>query len=202
MPASPEKSDPNSTPMAFALSGLDFCIYFRLLHRMKQLSDLDSRHVLATQEAPDQSQIDEFLHECRICMAEAQVTVLPCLHGVCSTCEQKWVEKHMDCPFCRAQYRNEKRRKREQWQVRTVHCLFCREETRIQLTFVVLSVLQLESFQQDDVDKDIVDLERQLQCFWEERASKAMRPKEMEDFARLERSFNTTVVDDDYVLLF
>ena len=103
--------------VAFSLSGLDFCIYMRLLRRLSQLSELCgsiSRESSCNETEPD---VAENLHECKICMLRPQDTVLPCLHGVCSSCEEKWVETHMDCPFCRTRYMNQRRRKREQWQV-------------------------------------------------------------------------------------
>ena len=48
----------------------------------------------------------------------------------------------------------------------------------------------------------MIDLEQQVQSFWKERAcSKPIDMKELDGFARLERSFKETIVDDDFVLL-
>lgn len=99
----------------YTLSGLNFCLYVKLLRRLSQLVELDGP--LSIHSSSD-SEIDEIKDECAICMTRSQETVLPCLHGVCSSCEKKWVETHMDCPFCRKQYKNARRRKRDQWQVR------------------------------------------------------------------------------------
>lgn len=107
------------------LSGLNFCILLKLIRRLSQLVDLDdtlSFHSSqeSVSEAVDESDDngDEFIRdECGICMARPQDTVLPCLHGVCSSCEAKWVETHQDCPFCRKRFTNQRRRKKDQWQV-------------------------------------------------------------------------------------
>lgn len=106
--------------VVYSLSGLDFCVYMRLLRRLSQLSELGgsiSRNNSCHETEPEEA---ENLHECKICMARPQDTVLPCLHGVCASCEEKWVETHMDCPFCRKSYTNQRSRKREQWQVRKI----------------------------------------------------------------------------------
>ena len=97
----------------YTFSGLNFCIYLKLLRRLVQLVELDDGSLPAHEEMND-GQDDE----CGICMARPQDTVLPCLHGVCTSCEERWVEIHMDCPFCRQQYTNQRRRKKDQWQVR------------------------------------------------------------------------------------
>jgi hypothetical protein len=60
----------------------------------------------------------------------------------------------------------------------------------------------LENWRIDEVEKDMIALEQQVQSFWKERiCSKPIGIKEMDGFARLERSFNETIVDDNFVLL-
>lgn len=109
----------------YTLSGLNFCIYLKLLRRLSHFVELDDSLSVHSSEDDistnsDSDDEDVVRDECAICMSRPQDTVLPCLHGVCSSCEAKWVETHMDCPFCRKQYKNPRRRKRDQWQVRTV----------------------------------------------------------------------------------
>lgn len=118
-----EAVDPNrfnrthaaSSRVVSSLSGLDFCIYMRLLRRLSQLSDLKGS--ISRESNCHKTEPEEADNLCKICMACPEDTVLPCLHGVCSSCEEKWVETHMDCPFCRMRYMNQRRRRREQWQV-------------------------------------------------------------------------------------
>lgn len=53
------------------------------------------------------------------------------------------------------------------------------------------------------MEKDMIALEQQVQFFWKERmCSKPIDIKELGGFARLERSFKETIVDDDFVLLY
>jgi hypothetical protein len=113
-------TDAKPTRVAYSISGLDFCLYLRLLRRLSQLSELGgvvSRKSNCHEIEPEEA---ENLNECKICMARPQETVLPCLHGVCAFCEEAWVKTHMACPFCRRRFINKRRRKREQWQVRTL----------------------------------------------------------------------------------
>jgi hypothetical protein len=111
-------ADAKPSRVVYSISGLDFCLFVRLLRRLSQLSELGgfvSRESSCHEIEPEEA---ENLNECQICMARPQETVLLCLHGVCASCEEKWVETHMDCPFCRKRFMNKRRRKREQWQVR------------------------------------------------------------------------------------
>lgn len=104
-----------TTKRCSTLSGLSFCMYLKLLRRLAHLVEIDDS--CSVQTTPETTLEKESHNECGICMARPQDTVLPCLHGVCSSCEKQWVETHKDCPFCRQQYKNAHRRKRDQWQV-------------------------------------------------------------------------------------
>jgi hypothetical protein len=158
----------------YTFTGLNFCLYLKILRRLFQLVELDdslSIHSSDDSETQENAKDDE----CAICMSRSQETVLPCLHGVCSICEKKWVETHMDCPFCRKQYKNARRRKRDQW--------------------------QMENWSKKDAEKDMVELQQQIHSFWQQHAAVASNTNFKTPACRLERSFQESTVDDDFVLL-
>lgn len=138
--------------------------------------------------------------ECQICMARPQDTVLPCLHGVCSTCEAKWVETHYDCPFCRQKYTNQRRRKKDQWNVSCVASSHVFALGSYPCTH--LFCLQLEHWSKDDAEKDMAALVQQIQSFWKQHASTPVGATALDGFTRLESSLQQEIlVDDDFVLL-
>ena len=101
------------------LSVTDFVRYLTLLRRLVEL-------VTLVVDANNQCEDDELLPiqhdlECRICFANENAIVLPCLHELCASCAKQWVDVHHDCPFCRQRYQNFNRMERNQWQVRNIN---------------------------------------------------------------------------------
>lgn len=41
---------------------------------------------------------------CHICYTEKENAQLPCGHGLCETCEARWVARKLTCPFCRTRF--------------------------------------------------------------------------------------------------
>lgn len=41
---------------------------------------------------------------CPICYTEKENAQLPCGHGLCETCEARWVARKLTCPFCRTRF--------------------------------------------------------------------------------------------------
>jgi hypothetical protein len=71
--------------VAYSISGLDFCLYLKLLRRLSQLTELDgfvSQESSCHEIKPDE---EENLNECNICMARPQETqscpaYMECVH--------------------------------------------------------------------------------------------------------------------------
>jgi hypothetical protein len=100
------------------LSVTDFARYLTLLRRLVELVTLvvdDNNRCEEDELLPIQHEL-----ECRICFANEQAMVLPCLHALCASCAKQWVDVHHDCPFCRQGYQDYNRLERNQWQVRNV----------------------------------------------------------------------------------
>ena len=60
----------------------------------------------------------------------------------------------------------------------------------------------MENWCKEDAEKDVVELQQQIQTFWQQHASVASSNTNFKTFSRLERSFQESIVDDDFVLLY
>ena len=107
-PSSIAKSDVKQLKSVLSVS--DFCTYYILLRRYSELMDLGRPPLLVNTSTSRRP-------ECGICMDRGEDMVLPCLHGICSSCSDKWVSVHGVCPFCRHLYKDQKRMEKDQWQV-------------------------------------------------------------------------------------
>lgn len=83
--------------------------------------------------------------ECMICLSESEARVLPCFHTICETCERRWVKKRLSCPFCRHRFSNFKKIHQSGW--------------------------QLEEWKQTDVEKDIKNIEDEVNELWDKVAN-------------------------------
>ena len=57
------------------------------------------------------------IHLCAICCTEHENAQLPCGHGLCETCEARWVARKLTCPFCRARFGSVKTAARQGWNI-------------------------------------------------------------------------------------
>jgi len=118
--------------------------------------------------------------ECRICMSSPQEVVLPCMHGFCDDCAQKWVHQRLDCPFCRREFSNLRRLRKEQWEIETWTA-------------------------DGDVQDDITDLEDRMKLFWSARqhtTSQEFNDNDKENrFLRITVSVHDFEVEDDMVAI-
>eukprot|EP00521_Asterionellopsis_glacialis_P001952 CAMPEP_0195256664 /NCGR_PEP_ID=MMETSP0706-20130129/6366_1 /TAXON_ID=33640 /ORGANISM="Asterionellopsis glacialis, Strain CCMP134" /LENGTH=368 /DNA_ID=CAMNT_0040309741 /DNA_START=182 /DNA_END=1288 /DNA_ORIENTATION=+ len=118
--------------------------------------------------------------ECRICMSTSQEVVLPCMHGFCEDCAQRWVYKRLDCPFCRRQFSSLRRLRKEQWEI--------------------------ETWSSDsDIKKDVTDLEERMKLFWSSRQHVKNEDfnyhNEEAQFLRVTVSVHDFEVEDDMVAI-
>jgi hypothetical protein len=79
------------------LSLFQFCKVYHLVQRLADLHEL--RKSMTKNKA--MSKVPE---TCGVCCHEEANVVLPCDHRVCDSCKEKWVQKHLACPFCRTQF--------------------------------------------------------------------------------------------------
>ena len=61
-----------------------------------------TQHSTATTSSNSNEQDD--IAWCHICYTEKENAQLPCGHGLCETCEARWVARKLTCPFCRTRY--------------------------------------------------------------------------------------------------
>lgn len=59
----------------------------------------------------------------------------------------------------------------------------------------------MENWCREDAEQDVVELQQQIQSFWQQHAAVASKTN-FKTFCRLERSFQESIVDDDFVLLY
>lgn len=96
--------DTNPTPKNGALIEPPLILTVVELGRLYMLG----RHVMELRATLQHSTIStgtDNIHLCAVCCTEHENAQLPCGHGLCETCEARWVARKLTCPFCRARFK-------------------------------------------------------------------------------------------------
>jgi len=179
-----DNAELESNQPSLELSVPDFARYLAFLRRLTELVKLLGEE---NADIPDtfiatNIELDGLLcgqiqqHTCRICMDNEEDIVLPCMHGLCRLCAQKWVDVHQDCPFCRQRYPDQKRMERNQW--------------------------QFESLEGKDVEADIANMQSRVQSFLvARRENRAVTWQAQDDFVLIGKSLHEIEIEDSFILI-
>ena len=110
---------------------------------LNQQSTTAREDPLSIERPPFIVELNQIATECAICMDKPEDCVLMCCsHGLCRSCEKRWVRKRLRCPFCRQSFSSVKQAVTTQWE------------------------LGVSAVPVEQIQKDIQCLEQKIYQFW------------------------------------